>query len=306
MTPAEARLFRRTQRYAAALRPDMAAAVLASFQRIRDALGDTALTRAIEFGQSDQIFAEILTLAVVVRAFLPVREQLRRVTSVGFSSTTPDIPRLASNRVGIAFDVLNPRVLDAVRAMEVRVMTTLEQSVREVVRQRVEHGLIAGQSPRAIATTLRDVVGLAPNQAQAVRHYEQALREGTSVARYTLRDQRLAQSGDLTEAQIMRATEAYRTKMRAFNAETNARTATLNAFKLGQHLAWQDAIDHGVVAADRVRRLWVGIMDTRERPEHVAMEGDMTTMDQPFSNGDMIPGESTFGCRCVSRYSLVA
>jgi hypothetical protein len=87
--------------------------------------------------------------------------------------------------------------------------------------------------------------------------------------------------------------------MTAFNAETNARTAALDAQRSAQRLVWEEAIESGAVARGDVTKTWRGVKDERERPEHLAMEGETVQFDQPFSNGEMIPGESTYNCRCI-------
>jgi hypothetical protein len=71
------------------------------------------------------------------------------------------------------------------------------------------------------------------------------------------------EGGALTETQIEKMTAAYRRKMVAFNTETIARTATLDALKLGQRLSWEAAIENGYVAEERVFKTWVGVMDSR-------------------------------------------
>jgi hypothetical protein len=306
MTAAEQRLFRRTQRYAASLSPDMAAAIVRAFYGLRDAMGESQLARAIEHGFSDRIFAEILRQAVLNVAFAPVREQMRRATQTAFKYTIPDIPLppRSAGAVSVGFNVLNPRVIDAIQTMETRVITTLETSVRETIRQRVEAGLVAGENPRTIAKGLRDVLGLAPNQELAVRNYEAKLRAGESVNGYTLRNAKYDTA--TTEKQITKAVDSYRKSMIAHNAETVSRTATLDALRVGQQLSWQDAIDKGIVDPSRLMRRWAGVMDDRERPEHVAMEGDVAAEGMPHSNGQMIPGESDYGCRCLDVYFMVS
>jgi hypothetical protein len=210
--------------------------------------------------------------------------------------------------LAISFDYLNPRVIDAVRALESKVMTTLQGDIRETVRAYVENGIRKGLGPRAIATPLRSVIGLAPNQETAVRNFERALRGEPGAANplgYKLRDRRFdgtVKKGGLTDAQVTTQVAAYRKKMVAFNATTNARTATLDAMKLGQHLAWQDAIDRGIVDRYRLKKKWIGVMDSRERPEHVEMEGETVPFLDEYSNGEVIPGESTYNCRCIARY----
>lgn len=305
MTAAERALWQRVQRRAAQLNPALSALILAGFARLRDRMGETALTRAIELGFTERIFETILSDAVLAYAFLPVRERLRVGVGAAFRVTAPDIPK-RSGSIGVAFDTLNPRILDAIRTLESRVITTLETTVRETVRESVTRGLSDGLAPRTIARGLRDVIGLAPNQLQDVANYRAKLEAGHSVTGYTLRDKRydgVVKRNEMTPAQIDTAVDTYRKRRIALNAETNARTAALDAQKLGQQLSWQDAIGKGIVDGDRLYKSWVGVLDDRERPEHIAMEGVTVPFDQPYPlpSGEMIPGESTFNCRCISR-----
>jgi hypothetical protein len=97
-------------------------------------------------------------------------------------------------------------------------------------------------------------------------------------------------------------TEAYRRKFLAWNAETNARTMANNAQKLGQRLTWEAAVERGDVDGGHLIKRWAGVLDDREREEHVAMEDEVVGWDEHFSNGEMTPGESTYNCRCIAVY----
>jgi hypothetical protein len=154
------------------------------------------------------------------------------------------------------------------------------------------------------------VIGLAPNQLKAVDNFRQMLETGDAEAlTRALRDRRFdktirnALKGDgLTPEQIDRMTDAYRKRFLAFNAETNTRTAALDAQKLGQRLTWEQAVARGDVDGSRLTKRWSGTLDDRERDSHLAMEGETVPWDQPYSNGQMQPGDSEYNCRCVSIY----
>jgi uncharacterized protein with gpF-like domain len=45
-------------------------------------------------------------------------------------------------------------------------------------------------------------------------------------------------------------------------------------------------------------KTWFGVMDERERDEHVALEGETVGIDENFSNG--IPYPSEPNCRCAA------
>jgi len=81
------------------------------------------------------------------------------------------------------------------------------------------------------------------------------------------------------------------------------RTATLDALKKGQDLSWRDAIEKGVVVGT-LTKTWVTVHDDRVRPEHVAMDGQTVPFDAPYSNGQMVPGETDYNCRCISRVTV--
>jgi len=290
------------------MQPDVQLAVLKAFRIIRESLSESQLARIISTGNLDALLDAALRQALMDTAFQPVRDQIRRSVgqSVTYYAKQIAIPATLPG-VTIAFDVLSPHVIDGIRSLETKVVGDLENDVRETVRAFVENGLREGVGPRTIARDLRTVVGLGPSQLEQVQNFRDALtgQNGRSVADYTLRDKRFDRTiakGDLTPDQVDKMVEVYTRKRVAQNAETVARTATLDAQKLGQHLAMQDAIQKGVYDPNRLVKTWRGVMDSRERDSHIAMEGDTVPWDQLYSNGQMIPGDTEYNCRCVSIY----
>jgi hypothetical protein len=295
------------QRRADGQTPEVRRAWLAGIAALRARVSGRELERLIANGESQRIIELLFSDANIDGAFARFRASQQMVTRDAVAYFGKDIPGAARATVGVAFDVLNPRVVDAVRILDTTMMQTVKADVREVVRAAITKGLEDGVGPRTTARALREVLGLAPNQLEAVSNFEAALRgvdgAGNPLTR-ALRDKRFdatVKRGNLTEAQIQKMTDAYRRRMVAFNAETNARTATLDALKLGQELSWRDAIDKGILPEGAgLFKQWKGVMDDREREEHIAMEGETVPFDQPYSNGEMVPGESTYNCRCVS------
>src|SRR5258708_21071181 len=172
--------WQRAQRRASGLQPDIQAAILRAFQLIRESLTDSQLTMIVEGGQLDQLFSQALSQAVLDRAFIPLRQRIRTAVERQVKFATNDLPRggRVKGQIAGAFDSLRPKVIEAVRALDTRVMRTLEDDVRETVRAYVENGLRDGVNPRTVARELRSVIGLAPNQLQAVRNFERALEDG--------------------------------------------------------------------------------------------------------------------------------
>ena len=415
--PSKADLFwRRVHARASALVPESTRDFLRAFDVLRTNLTGRQIEAWIAAGAVDRLIAYALTDADFATAFSGYRARIQLVTRDAAAYFGKDIPGVPAKTVGVAFDYLNPRVVDAVRQLDSKMMQTLATDTRQTVRDIIQKGLESGAGPRQTARALRDVLELAPNQLAAITNFERSLRGvGSAGSPFTraLRDRRfdamirkseiksvvapmlaeirgiritadvlgfysgqmdgqiVAYSGNdvvaildytkydgelkvkfvqvrpefrrrgistglydkmraanpgvplttatttpegtafrkaynkklggLTEAQVEKMVDAYRRKMIAFNAETNARTATLDAFKLGQELSWQDAKDKGLLGErDVLVKQWKGVMDDREREEHIAMEGETVPIDSPYSNGEMIPGESTYNCRCLS------
>lgn len=309
MTPSELILWSLVLRRAGLVTPDVAAAILAAFQFLSDSLSDADLRRAIDLGYTEQIAAQLITDAKWQAAFQPVRDTIRRsiVQSVPYYARRLPLPPAAAKEISVSFDYLSPNVITAIRQLETATLGALEESTREALRAVVEQGLTDRLSPAAMARQVRELFGLAPSQIQEVANFRDALAgvNGRTIANYNLRNRtvdRLLAKGQLTDAQIERYTEQYRLKRIAQNAYTNARTAAVDAQKLANRLAWQHAVDIGAVDGSRLKRQWIGVNDDRERPSHVAMNNQIVPFDQPYSNGQMVPGAGEYNCRCVERF----
>lgn len=292
MSPSDRRLWMSVQRRASRLSPELAAELLDAFDVIRQSLSPAEIERAIESGRLDQIIDD----ALLDRSLLPFREKLQAAVRKGFEAA--QIPR-----ANLGFDQLSPKVIDAVRELDSRVLNTIKQDIRDVVTAHVENGLRDGDSPRTVARQIKSYVGLAPNQARAVENYRKALEGDGNPETYKLRDRRF-DGRELSSAQVETAVKAYQRKMESFHANTIARTATVDAQRLGNHLAWDDAVEQGFVDGQRLFKTWITVGDDRVRDEHQAMQGETVRWDATFSNGEEIPGESTWNCRCVARFSV--
>lgn len=314
MTPKEREFWTRLHRRVSQLSPVIASEILRGFSRIRATLPERELSLIIARGDIETLITVVLSDRTLDAALSQVRQSIQNGIAANMKYLARDLPitYASRQRIGIGFDILNPRVIDAVRQLDTRVMQTLKGDVRETVRAFAENGLRDGVNPRVIAREIRQVVGLAPNQERAVANFRRLLETGDRKAlSRLLRDKRfdrtlrkaLGPNGTgLSVEQIDKMESAYRRRMIAFNAETNARTAALDSMKLAQHLNMEDAIEKGAIDPSRLMKKWVGVMDSRERPSHVAMEGETVPYNHTYSNGQMIPGDSEYNCRCISRY----
>lgn len=309
MTPAQFALFTRTHARIAALRPEMIRALYKAYTIIADSFSESEITDIIQSGRLDRLVTEALSDAVFDRAFIPIRERMRETMRSGFKYATPSLPGAGKvdGVLTVAFDHLNPDVVTAIRKLDSIVLANLKTETRDVVVKTVEEGIRLGQGPRTTARSLRSVIGLGQKQLGEVANFRDALlgQNGRTISSYTLRDKRvdkLLAKGPMTPEQVERYVEAYRKRRIALNAETTARTATIDAFKAGQRLSWQNAVDAGIVDGDRLQRQWIGVADDRERDSHVAMNNEVQPFDQPYTNGQMVPGEDEYNCRCVEKF----
>jgi SPP1 gp7 family putative phage head morphogenesis protein len=297
--------WRRVSRKIMDLHPDMANAYLRSLEVLRGSMTTHEVEVLIESGSVERLIALVLGDDNLDRSFAAFRAELQRTSMDAAAYFAKGIP----GEPAIGFNILSPRVIDGIRSLDTRVMSPLKAEMREGVRAFIETGLRAGAGPRETARQIRDIVGLSPNQVDAVSNFRRMLETGDAEAfTRTLRDRRFDstvrrafEGGGLSAEQIDRMTSAYQKRMIAFHAETVSRTATLDAMKAGQRASWQSAIEQGVVDADSLVKQWVTVGDKRVRPEHVAMNGEIVPFDQAYSNGEMEPGESTYNCRCLSR-----
>ena len=304
MSAATVALFRaRLERRAAGLAGDLRSAILKAYDLLASNLTDAELTGLIETGNLDAIVTD-------ADARLALRTLQTRIRD-GVESAAKAM--LREGFPGVAFDTLSPSVIRGIQTLNDRALQTLSTEVRETVRHVVEQGLRDGVGVRTIARNLRDVIGLAPNQTDAVANFRRMLEEGDAEAlTRQLRDRRFdgtlrrAFAGDgLGPKQIDSMVSAYQRRFVAFNAETNARTVAMDAQKLGQHLAYADAVSRGDMNGATLTKRWSGTLDDRERDTHLAMEGETVPWDAYYSNGQMQPGDGEYNCRCVSIYSTI-
>jgi hypothetical protein len=285
VSPRDKALWLAMQRRASSLSPDLARELLDAYRIIRESLSDAELTRLITSGQLESIVDK----AVLERAFAPVRQRIVEAVQRGFHGNVSQLPKAGTidGELAVTFDLLSPDVITAVRELDSRVINTLRDDVRDTVRAIVENGLRDGDSHKTIARDLRSVIGLSPTQAENVQKYRAKL-EGLTRS-------------PLSQDQIDKKVAAYERRAIRLNADTNARTATLDSLKLGQTLSWQDAVDNGLVDPNTLWKRWTSVGDDRVRDEHVAMNGEEVPFNDSYSNGEYTPGESTYNCRCISR-----
>lgn len=311
MTPAE-RLLARMTRRADLLAPDLRAALLKGIRDLQRTLDDPTIERLLASQDVQALLDGPLSEARIRAAFAEAHRVLRDGAEAAGRAFAADLKLGAA----IAFNLANPEILAAIASLHLQAFGIYTTALRDGIRTYVEETLRTGRAPARIVADLKSAVGLSPTQAQAVANFRRMLEEGDSQAlQRALRDRRFdgtirrAFAGDgLTSAQIDKMVTAYARKTVAYHADTVARTVALSAQRLGQHLAWQSAIARGDLDGNDVTKRWSGVLDTRERDSHLAIEGETVPFFDRFSNTLLYPGdlngppEEVFNCRCVAIY----
>lgn len=333
MSPAETAYRFRLEREAQRMSPELARRYLEAYRLIRESLTEAELVRGIRAGSVDRLISELVGDSRLDPSLVRLRAALDRAVLDAATREAGVMPSWL--RVG-AFDLLNPNVIQAARHFDSLALAGLRDEVRETIRDAVVRGLEAGRNPRTIAREVRGLVGLSPQQARAVETFRlelvtgdrsaltRALGKGVITrpdgsrimrpahaggqgltARQLATLDRLLGSEAIPPEKIEKMVEAYRKRLEAWNTESRTRTAALQAHKEGQRLSWLDAIERGVVDVSRVRRTWLAVGgpggDGRNRPHHLVMHGETVGFFERFSNGQLVPGEGDYNCRCGDR-----
>jgi hypothetical protein len=317
VTPAQRRALARLERQVRETAPDIATALLKAVRELVRSVPVAAIERAMLRGGAAEVIREFFSDAALDTAMAPARaELLAAVQKAGNGAWRNVIP------VSVAggFDILDPRVLSAVQTMTTQALSQFRRDIQDSIRAEAERGLLAGVGPRETARRIRGAVGLAPNQSEAVSNFRAALENATGDKKalgYGLRDRRFdatlraarSTGVPLTPEQVGRMTDRYRDRMLAFHAETIARTTALDAQKLGQQLAIEQAADAGLVDTGRLVKRWVATQDERTREAHREMDGVEVPYDEPWIVPDagpqMYPGDGEYNCRCTAVYRLI-
>jgi hypothetical protein len=139
-------------------------------------------------------------------------------------------------------------------------------------------------SPGAAVDRIKGVIDLTARESGWVDTFEESLADDPNAAKKV---------------------ERYREMLRTLRAERISRTESGRAYMEAGQETMRQAVDSGLVS--RVIKIWHTVGDDRVRDEHADMEGqerELAPNDQPYSNGEMYPGENSINCRCYEQREL--
>lgn len=335
MTPAQRRALDRLARQARTLSPELVAAILQALRLVRQRLPVAEVERLIRVGRIADAIDAAAPADLIERALNPASLVLTDGVLRGMRGTAPLLPARA-REIAVAFNTLNPRIVDAIRALDTTAIRSLVPEIRDGVRTAIEQGIRDGVNPRTMARGLRETIGLPPRSAEAVRRFRAEMESGDRAALRRVLGRGVIRTPDgtlvtranhaggfgvnkaqldalgkqlgtepLSPERIDKLVAAYERRLLAQAAETHARTAALDAQKVGQQLAWQEAKASGALGDAEIVAVWVTNLDGRERPEHAAMNGATRPIDGAYSTGQTYPGEGEYNCRCSEIFRVV-
>lgn len=297
-------------------------AFLAALDVIHDSFTLDELARAVESGDSQKVMnlldidnrlAAALGGKGIPTGVASVRTALQQTFLSGAQVALSQLP--SKLQVDIAFDLMNPKTVEFLQNYTFDLIRGITEQTKDAIQQTIITAFQQGGHPYEQAREIRDVIGLAPNQAKAVENYRAALeRGGTSDLKdalsRALRDGRYDRSllsalnnkTGLDQARIDKMVDRYRERFIQYRAQTIARTESLRASNKGQRALWQQAIDQDLLPQD-VEREWEVSGDERTCDLCNDLDGETAAMDEEFLPGIMEPPDPHPDCRCTLKLS---
>jgi len=152
------------------LEPGLRRAFLEAIQGLASA-ETAALVEAINLGDVNRVL-ELLGLADDALVTSAMTAALNEVVMAGAQAAPISI---SGRRVQFAFDVVNPRTVDAIQQYRLNLIRQINDTTREAIRHSLRQGLEAGINPRTIARDIQQTIGLTTRQTQAVANFRSEL-----------------------------------------------------------------------------------------------------------------------------------
>lgn len=205
------------------------------------------------------------------------------------SDTVTAASTAAENAFPLDFTRVNPDAVAAASAQSARLVKEINQATRQGIAAATARGIKEGIPPKALARTIRSMVGLTSRQVEAVFNARAEWMEG-----------------GLTGVKLEKKVAAYSEKMLKTRAMTIARTETIFSLNTGQHAGWKRAVSEGLLDPARTQRRW-SAAPGRERtcPICGSLNGTTTSFYGVFTFGVRSVEHPPIHPRCRCSVSLV-
>ncbi len=216
-----------------------------------------------------------------------------------------------------------------------RLVTRITEESRDAVREAIRGGFEQNRAPRAVALEIAGrrvgngrsggMVGLTGPQAASITNARAALASGDPARmreylKLALRDRRfdaiirkaIKEGRPIKGADLDRLLDAHKAKALGYRAKVIAQAETFKAAAAGRDQAYRQMLSMPGVTGVTVR--WQHNLSAEPRVEHVAMNGTVVQIGQPFMfpDGTMMryphdenaPARHVIGCRCTAIYRV--
>lgn len=290
--------------------------IAAILRKLRDAAALATVTDLVSRLQ----FYELVQIEWLDTSEAQVKELFNDVQSI-----YTDAARQASGEIEevlnepVVFDPLAGDVNQELTNFRATLTNEIVEQVRQGMIEGIQDGLARGLDADTMAQSIIDGMGLAANQAEAVRNFRRLLVGlDRSALDRTLRDRRFdptiraaIQSGEpLAASQVDRMVSRYAERFIQFRAQGIARTESLRAANLGRAAAYEQAVNTGQLGNDDVRRFWLTAQDEMVCPvcrSIPLMNRRGVKLGEPYRSVEgpvMMPPDPHTRCRCSEDFRV--
>lgn len=317
--------------------PDIRNSFLSAIQDVVDRVVLSEMIEAIRSGDVERAFRRTGMNDAALRPITMAVERAYEQGGVLITDGFPKNLRNSDGRVIIRFDARNSRSEAWLRDQSSRLVTSIQDSTRQVIRNTMQQGMREGVNPRTVALDMvgrfdpvtkhrvGGLIGLATNQEQWVVRTQQMIEQlDPRYFKRALRDKRfdrtvakaIREGTPLSPEIVSKIVTRYKDNTLRYRGETIGRTETISALNRADFEATQQAIDTGTITVSDVTKIWDATGDDRTRPDHLEIDGQTVQFGEPFTFPDgtqaMYPGdtsldasaEETINCRCRFRTKI--
>lgn len=184
-----------------------------------------------------------------------------------------------------AFSLKHPEAERWARTYAGRLVSGLTDESKRAIAQAIAEFIRLGVPPEEGARMLRGMLGLTPQSSRAVVNFQNALRQR-----------------GFSDDYIRAKSDEYSRRLLNHRARVVARTETIRAMQEGQRQSFTQAVEQGVLQPSRTRRQWVTAADERVCPICAPMDGQTTTLEEPWMTIEgpvQTPTDTHPQCRCA-------
>ncbi len=187
-------------------------------------------------------------------------------------AATTRTAEITAGELALDFQLVNPRAVRFAQETAAALVQGVDVETMKAIRDIIVHAQTTGLDIRTQRNLISDVVGLTRRDAAAVERFTQGLFE-SGASQSFIRAQR----------------ERMARRLLLRRAENIARTETIRAANMGTQLAWESALDAGLLPQG-VQKVWIATEDSRTCPICMALDGQVVEVVGGFELGETAEG----------------